>query len=125
DTPETGKYATSSILGKLTDWASKRTHECEKFTSRDSALYTAMTVVVQGFSYGPAVYSSSEQFHIRVMVEEATPMCFWTGVPLSLTDGVCPTRIFTTDRIMFDQEGKALSYGDKDQTLVAASFFAN
>lgn len=115
----------ASILGKLSDWASKRIHAREKFTSLDSALYTAMTVVVQGFSYGPAVYSSSEQFHIRVMAEEATPACFWTGVPLSLTDGTCPTRKFTTDRIMFDQEGKALRYGDKDQALVAASFFAN
>jgi hypothetical protein len=119
------RKAGASILGKLSDWASKRTYECEKFTSRDAALYTAMTVAVQGFSYGPAVYSPIEQFHIRVMVEEATPACFWTGVPLSLTDGTCPTKKFTTDRIMFDQEGKALSYGDKDQALVAASFFAN
>ncbi|OAQ35820.1 hypothetical protein K457DRAFT_13046 [Linnemannia elongata AG-77] len=38
-----------------------------------------MTVAVQGFSYGPAMYSFSEQFHIRVKVEEATPACFWTN----------------------------------------------
>ncbi|KAG0283181.1 hypothetical protein BGZ97_008635, partial [Linnemannia gamsii] len=108
----------TSILGKLSDWASKRFHKREDFTSMDSALYTAMTVAVQGFSYGPAVYSSSEQFHLRVMVEKATPACFWTGIPLSLTNGTCPTKKFTTDRIMFGQEGKALSYGDKDQALL-------
>lgn len=116
------REAKASILGKLSDWASKRINECEKFTSRDSALNTAITVVIQGFSYGPATYSSSKQFHIRSMVEEATPTCFWTRVPLSFTDGICPTRKFRTDRIMFDQEGKALGYGDKGQVLVAASF---
>ncbi|KAF8928078.1 hypothetical protein BGZ58_009891, partial [Dissophora ornata] len=51
------------------------------------------------------------------MVEEATPVCFSTGVPLSFTNGTCPTRKFTMDRIVFDQEGKALRYGDKDQAL--------
>ncbi|KAI8595207.1 hypothetical protein EDD21DRAFT_420888 [Dissophora ornata] len=59
------------------------------------------------------------------MVEEATPVCFSTGVPLSFTNGTCPTRKFTMDRIVFDQEGKALRYGDKDQALVASSFFTN
>ncbi|KAF9979805.1 hypothetical protein BGZ65_005991 [Modicella reniformis] len=60
-------------------------------------------------SSGSGLKDSSTNF------EKATPMCFWTEVPLSLTDGTCPRKKFSVDRIMFDQEGKALSYGDKDQ----------
>ncbi|KAI9240541.1 MAG: hypothetical protein BYD32DRAFT_151682 [Podila humilis] len=115
----------AGILKKLSEWACKRNDERGGFASRDSALYTAMTVVVQGFSYGSATYSSSEKFHVRTMVEKATPVCFWTGKQLSLTDLTSFTTQFTVDRIMFDQEGKALRYGDNNQVLVAASWFAN
>lgn len=115
----------AGILKKLSEWACKRNDERGGFASRDSALYTAMTVVVQGFSYGSATYSSSEKFHVRTMVEKATPVCFWTGKQLSLTDLTSSTNQFTVDKIMFDQEGKALRYGDNNQVLVAASWFAN
>jgi hypothetical protein len=115
----------AGILEKLSDWVRKRNNERGGFTSRNSALYTAMTVAVQGFSYGPAMYSSSEQFHLRTLVEEAAPVCFWTGKQLSLTDYTSSTNQYSVDRVIFDQEGKALRYGDNNQVLVAASLFAN
>ncbi|KAF9924007.1 hypothetical protein BGZ67_009562 [Mortierella alpina] len=109
-------------IHKFNVWIQDHKDEAQ-FNSRESALNTVMTVAVQGFCAGQAMYNPQEQFHLRVMAREAKPMCFWSGAQLSIT-ARCPKNKFTVDRTIFHQN-KALRYGAEDQILVAASQFAN
>ncbi|KAK3820103.1 MAG: hypothetical protein J3Q66DRAFT_399523 [Benniella sp.] len=54
----------------------------------------------------------------------AGPPCFWTGVQLSMDSHVDPRFKFSFDRTTC-VNGRALEYGSVDQTIVAASLFAN
>ncbi|KAK5828307.1 hypothetical protein F5H01DRAFT_360223 [Linnemannia elongata] len=110
-------------MGKFKRWIESRLGE---FESPNSALDTIMTVAVQGFCFGPAIYNSKEELYLCTMAKEASPKCFWSGLQLTVAaSGVgCPTKKFTADRIVF-HEGCALPYGAKEQFLVASSEFAN
>lgn len=95
-----------------------------QFNPKESALNTVMTVAVQGFCAGPAMYNTREQLHLRAMAREVNPTCFWSGAQLSITAKSCPRKKFTVDRTKFNH-GKALKYGAEEQILVAASQFAD
>lgn len=110
-------------MGKFKRWIGSRLGE---FDSPNSALDTIMTVAVQGFCFGPAIYNSKEELYLCSMAKEASPKCFWSGLQLTVAaSGVGgPTKKFTADRIVF-HDGCALPYGAKEQFLVASSEFAN
>ncbi|KAF9089653.1 hypothetical protein BGX27_002430 [Mortierella sp. AM989] len=110
-------------MGKFKRWIGSRLGD---FESPDAALDAIMTVALQGFCFGSAVYTSKEKMYLCTMAKEASPKCFWSGFQLTVAaSGVhCPTTKFTADRIVF-HEGCALPYGAKEQFLVASSEFAN
>ncbi|KAG0227748.1 hypothetical protein BGW41_003692 [Actinomortierella wolfii] len=111
------------LLSGLVRQLAPNNEDQAQFNSRESVLNTVMTVAVQGFCAGQAMYNPQEQFHLRVMAREANPTCFWNGVQLSIT-ARCPKNKFTVERTIFHQ-GKVLRYGAENQILVAASQFAN
>ncbi|KAI7816629.1 hypothetical protein BC939DRAFT_481860 [Gamsiella multidivaricata] len=92
-----GNSAMETDILKFSKWISDHKDQAQ-FASRDSALGTVMTMAVQGFSSGPAMYASREVFFLRNMAREASPVCFWTGTQLSLTVINCPRRKFSVDR---------------------------
>ena len=108
-------------LRKIAAWSSLR---LESFESRDVALDTMITVVVQGFASGPAKYQPSELIYLRTFATQSDPRCFWTGLHLSLDSDAEPRTKFSLDRTMF-ANGKALNYGSEHQIVVAASLFSN
>ncbi|KAF9956748.1 hypothetical protein BGZ70_009789 [Mortierella alpina] len=85
-----------------------------------------MTVAAQGFCVGPAGYNARDALYLCNIAEKASPASFWSGTQLIITaaGNICPTRKFTTDRIVF-RDGKALPYGAEEQILVASSEFEN
>ncbi|KAG0324774.1 hypothetical protein BGZ99_001443 [Dissophora globulifera] len=97
-------------------------HKC--FGSSQEAFHTILTVVVQGFSTGPAQYNPQETLHIEAFAPKADHVCFWTGLPLSFDTHAAPISKFSLDRTTF-VDGRALNYGSEDQTIVAASLFIN
>ncbi|KAG0287410.1 hypothetical protein BGZ98_004651, partial [Dissophora globulifera] len=97
-------------------------HKC--FGSSQEAFHTILTVVVQGFSIGPAQYNPQETLRIEAFAPKADVVCFWTGLPLSFDTHAAPISKFSLDRTTF-VDGRALNYGSEDQTIVAASLFVN
>ncbi|KAF9090916.1 hypothetical protein BGX27_002116, partial [Mortierella sp. AM989] len=115
--------ASTGPMYNMSLWV-KSPRRIEQFGSREIALSTVMTVAIQGFAFGSAMYQPSEEVFLRSRVEQSNPQCFWTGVDLSLGRPEDPRKKFSVDRTAF-LDGKALPYSAEDQVLVASSDFCN